>query len=181
MKRWIVLMMMVACLSVSTGCMSRAIKEGIGVATGAKGMWVVSSGLSGGEAAAPLAAYTRFEVQSFADQSPLAVPSLINARLPQYVAEQLQEKKIPNEAGGRTLTVRGTFIYYEDASQATDQVFGPFEEVIARVQLVDGGQVVGEAVCVGRSTQTVNMGADKKAQGLAKAIANLIDKHYPKR
>jgi len=181
MRKLIVLMMLVSCVSLSTGCMSRAIKEGVGVAMGAKGVSFISSGFAGGEVAAPLGTFTRFQVDSFVNQSPVAVPATVNAMLPQYVAEELQKKKIPNVADGRTLTIRGAYIYYEDASKATDQVFGPFEEVIARVQFLAGGNLVGEAICVGRSGETVNMGPDKKASGLAKAIANLIDKHYPKR
>ncbi|MBN2583930.1 MAG: hypothetical protein JXL80_12760 [Planctomycetes bacterium] len=181
MRRLIVLMMLLSCVSLSTGCMSRAIKEGVGAATGAKGVSFISSGFAGGELAAPLGTFTSFKVESFANQSPVSIPGTVNAMLPQYVAEELQKKKIPNLADGRTLTIRGTYIYYEDATKALDQAFGPFEEVIAKVQFLDGNKLVGEAICVGRSGETVNQGPDKKAHGLAKAIVGLIDKHYPKR
>jgi prophage DNA circulation protein len=63
-----------------------------------------------------------------------------------------------------------------------DQVFGPFEEVVARVELVDkaSGTVLGVANCIGRSNTSVNKGVNKKAEGLSKAIAIWIGRSYPK-
>ena len=40
-------------------------------------------------------------------------------------------------SGGKTLLVRGQFIHFEDSRNVTSQAFGPFEELIARVELVD--------------------------------------------
>jgi len=59
--------------------------------------------------------------------------------------------------------------------------FGPLEEAVCEVQLVDkaSGEVIGNATCVGRSTATVNQGLDKKAQGLAKAIVDWIKSNRP--
>ena len=125
--------------------------------------------------------YARFVVEPFKDATGIGVPQVIKSTLATHVAVQLAEKKIPTASSGKTLPIRGTYIYYEDANNTTDQLFGPFEEVIARVQLVDGSTVIGEATCVGRSTESVNKGADKKAQGLAKAIVGWIDKRYPER
>jgi len=181
MRRLIVVLLLLSCLSLTTGCVGRAIKEGLGAATGAKGLATISKPFVGGAPGGPLGVFQRFVVEPFNDQSPKPVPSEVNRKLPGHVARMLMDKKIPNTAGGRTLTIRGTFIYYEDAGGATSQVFGPFEEVIARVRFYDGRKLVGEAICVGRTKESVNMGPDKKAQGLAKAIVDLIDKHYPKR
>lgn len=181
MRRIAVCVALLACVVMTTGCVSRAIKEGVGVAMGAKGVTVPIRDISGGESAPSLGKYTRFVVEPFGDQTAGGVPSVVKSMLPTQVAAMLAEKKIPNQSGGKTLTIRGTYIYYEDANNTTDQVFGPFEELLARVQLMDGGTMVGEAYCVGRSTESVNKGPEKKAQGLAKAIVNWIDKHYPER
>ena len=181
MRKLIVGVMLLSCLSLTTGCVGRAIKEGFGAATGAKGISTVSKPFVGGAAAGPLGVFQGFAVEPFADESPRPVPREVNARLPGHVAGMLMDKKIPSTAGGRTLTIRGTFIYYEESGGATSQVFGPFEEAIAKVRFYDGRKLIGEAICVGRTTESVNMGPDKKAQGLAKAIVDLIDRHYPKR
>jgi len=181
MRRVIVVMLLLSCVSLTTGCMGRAIKEGFGAATGAKGISTVSKPFVGGARGGALGVFQRFVVEPFDDESPRPVPRQVNARLPGHVAVKLMDKKIPNTASGRTLTIRGTFIYYEDSGGATSQVFGPFEEVIAKVRFYDGRKLIGEAICIGRTTESVNMGPDKKAQGLAKAIVDLIDRYYPKR
>ncbi|NIA21887.1 MAG: hypothetical protein GWP05_07995 [Anaerolineaceae bacterium] len=180
MRRVIVGVMLLSCVSLATGCVSRAIKEGFGAARGAKGVATVSKPFVGGAAGGALGVFRRFVVEPFSDESPSPVPREVNARLPRYVARMLTDKKIPSTAGGRTLTIRGVFLYYEESGGATSQVFGPFEEVIAKVRFYDGRKLIGEAICVGRTTESVNMGPDKKAQGLAKAIVDLIDRHYPK-
>jgi len=181
MKRLAVCLAILACVSMTTGCVSRAIKEGIGVARGAKGISVMVKPVSADASARPLGGYTRFVVEPFKDATGSGVPQVIKSTLSTYVAQMLAEHKIPNEPRGKTLTIRGTYVYYEDANNTTDQVFGPFEELLARVQLCDGGRVIGEADCVGRTTESVNKGAEKKAQGLAKAIVDWIDKSYPER
>ncbi len=60
--------------------------------------------------------------------------------------------------------------------------FGPFEEVVARVELVnkDDGKVIGQGVAVSRSEKSVNLGSEKKAQGLAKALVKWASDYYPK-
>jgi hypothetical protein len=60
--------------------------------------------------------------------------------------------------------------------------FGNFEEVLARVEFVDKAtnKVMGTANCIGRTAETVNVGVETKAEGLAKAIVNWIADRYPK-
>ena len=181
MKRSVILLAACCAMCLCTGCVGRALKEGVGVATGAKGVTIVVREVPGGRTARPLGVYKRFVVEPFKDNTGTGVPAAIKSGLAVEVRKALAEKRIPNGSSGKTLTIRGTFFYYEDANNTTDQLFGPFEEVIARVQLADGSRVVGEADCVGRSTTTVNQGPEKKAQGLAKAIVDWIDKHYPPR
>lgn len=167
-----------ACLWSAAGGCTRAIKEGVSVVTGAKGVSVIITPIT-----ADLGVYRRFEVEPFDDQTAVGVPQVIKDTLPGYVTERLLDKKIPIDGTGKTMRITGTYIYYEDANNTTDQVFGPFEELLARVRLADGdtGRTLGEAYCVGRSTTSVAKGARNKAEGLAKAIVDWIDKSYPKR
>jgi hypothetical protein len=61
------------------------------------------------------------------------------------------------------------------------KAFGPLEEVIVRTRMVDQatGQTLGIAHCIGRTTNRVNLGVDKKADGLAKAFAEWIKARHP--
>jgi hypothetical protein len=176
MKRLAVCLTLLVALTTTTGCWSRVIKESAGAALGAKGMakplgTTAASGTS-------LAGYTRYAVEPFGSAATAPnVPAEVQANLGDEVAKQLAAKKIMNDPSGKTLTIRGTFIYYEGSSAATSHLFGPFEEVIAMVQFIDGNRLVGEAVCVGRSTESVNVGASKKTQGLAKGIVDWIEKN----
>ncbi len=154
--------------SMSVGCASRIFREATGAGMGASGFTREIR-----LAPASLDAYGTIRIEPFADETGLAVPSSLNALLASEFNAVLAKKGIPTPAAGdKTLTVRGTYVYYEAATAATAQVFGPFEEVIARVQLVDGENVIGEAVCVGRTKSTTTQGVGRKAEGLAKAIIN---------
>jgi hypothetical protein len=159
----------------TTGCM-RAVSEAYTAYTGPKGIVSVIQPVRGS-----LGDYTSFEMATFDDRSAGQVPRQLPALLPRDFARSLAEEGIPN-SGGRTLLVRGQIVYYEDSERVMDQVFGPFEEVVARVELVDkaSGSVLGVANCVGRSNTSVNKGVPEKAEGLAKAIASWIARNYPK-
>jgi hypothetical protein len=51
------------------------------------------------------------------------------------------------------------------------------------MQLVDAasGEVISEAMCVGRTKESVNLGPAKKAEGLSKAIVEWIKPGFPAR
>jgi hypothetical protein len=157
------------------GC-GRAAGEVIGIYTGPKHVVSVLERVPGS-----LGDYSRFEVVPFADQTGGRVPSEVPLFLPRDLDRSLAEDGIPY-SGGKTLLVRGAYLYYENSDRVLDQVFGPFEEVVARVELVDkaSGSVLGVANCVGRSDTSYNKGPAKKAEGLAKAIASWIGHSYPK-
>ena len=180
MKRFGLALVLLACAMISTGCVSRAIKEGVGVAFGPKGVSVPIQPIAENMAGK----YYVFQVEPFADETPSGVPQIVKDTLAPQVQQKMAEfydsRKILPQTGAESLTIRGSFIYYEDANNTTDQVFGPFEELLARVRLYSGRRLVGEAYCVGRSTESVNKGPEKKAQGLAKAIVNWIATAYPK-
>ncbi|MCK4603048.1 MAG: hypothetical protein KAU28_11315 [Phycisphaerae bacterium] len=175
----IVIVAITAILAVQ-GC-TRAIKETVGMARGAKGLYTPIQPVDPVKEARPLGEYTRFELGEITDDFGGKVPADLFRLLPMEFEEALAEKKLPNEPGGKTLLIRGTILHYEDACMV-GTVLGPLEEVIARLELVDkdSGKVIGKGNCIGRTTETVNQGVDKKAEGLAKAIANWIDARYPK-
>lgn len=164
---------MIALTAVSGGCLSRAIKEGVDTP---KGMAV---SLKQGTAAR--AAYNRFKLDPLADDmGGLAPPALFQA-LPGKFEKALADKQITNAPTGKTLLIRGKVIYYE-SSGLFGQLFGPLEEVIARVEFVDADtkEVIAEANCIGRTKSSRLQGVEKKAEALANAIVNWIDKNVPK-
>jgi hypothetical protein len=177
--RNLVLVLLTAGLVFSGGCVSRIAKEGLGAATGAKGSFYESPSM-GHEGAKPLAGYQDFQVGRVEDAFKGRTPRQLLSSLPQEIRQNLRKESLPTGKGGKTCVINVSVLYYEQAG-AMGQVFGPLEEVIAEVQLVDKNddRVVGNAICVGRSTTTANQGVEKKAQGLAKGVVNWIKSRYP--
>lgn len=128
-----------------------------------------------------LEAYKRFELGEVKNMTGKFMPPAFMTYLPAQFNAQLAKSDLPKEASGKSLVFRVTIIHYE-AAGTVDNVFGPFEEVVARVELVDkdGGQVIGQGVAVSRSEKSVNLGPEKKAQGLAKALIKWASDYYPK-
>ncbi|MHC4294695.1 MAG: hypothetical protein ACYSTL_03825 [Planctomycetota bacterium] len=164
---------------VASGC-TRAIKEGVGVARGAKGLYAPIQMVSAEKAVRPLGEYTRFELGEITDDFGGKVPPNLLMYLRSEFANQLAEKKLPNYPAGKTLLIRGKILHYEDASML-GHALSPLEEVVARIELVDKGseRIIGVANCIGRTTESVNAGVAKKGEGLAKAIVSWIDERYP--
>jgi hypothetical protein len=169
-----------AVLPLAGGCFTAA-KEGIGVATGPKGVYAQTQRLAPGDTSTVLAPYGRFELEGFQDDFAGQAPPALLEYLPLHFRRQLaQHKLLPNDEG-KTLLVRGTVIYYQSVGTVGGVVLGDIEQVVTRVELVDQGsqQVLGQAICVGLSTDRVNMGVEKKAEGLAKAIVQWIADNCP--
>ncbi|MFA6132949.1 MAG: hypothetical protein WC869_02895 [Phycisphaerae bacterium] len=181
--RYLSLITLLACTVAFTtgGCLSRAIKEGMGKARGPAGIYMPIQPLSPIKNAPVLASYRNFEMGKITDDIGSRAPGELMYYLPRAFDTQLGKKKLPMERGGKTLIVRGEIIHYESAGTVAN-VMGPLEEVICRTELVDKdtGKVLGVANCIGRTQETVNQGVEKKAQGLAKAMVSWIDAHYPK-
>ncbi len=163
------------------GCLSRLAKEGLGAWQQGAGRATPLQPVALGSNPYPLGAYQRFEIAPFPDKTDGQAPMELFELLPGTFLTELTKKGIPNALSGKTLLVRGEVFYYETAP-LTGQIFGPLEEAVARVELVDkaSGQVLGVANCVGRSSSSSAMGVKTKANGLAKAIVDWIDKLYPK-
>ncbi len=161
-------------LSITQGC-GRLISEGVGTVTGAKGTYLVLQPIGEGPRTAPLASYTEFELLPLEADPGVRVPLMFTQNLPEKFQQCLIKEKFADGTRGKTLVIRGRIMHYESAGLA-GEVFGPFEEVVARTELVDKqtGKVLGVANCIGRSEETVNEGPEDKAAGLAKAIVNWI-------
>jgi len=181
MKRtmgWLLVALVLA--STCGGCISRGIKEAVGVARGAKGIYAPIDPVASNKEAKPLGQYSRFEMGAFTDDMDGKSPPSLLGDLRVAFDIAIQESPLPIQAGGKTLLVRGRILHYENADMV-GQALGPLEEVVARVELVDkdSGKVLGVANCIGRTTESVNTGVEKKAQGLAKAIVDWIVSRYP--
>jgi len=167
---------------VGTGTMgcSTAIKEGVGVARGAKGTYTPLQPLAAEEEARPLGEYTRFELGTIEDDFGGQTPSEFFPLLQEAFTKQLEDSRLPNEAGGKTLLIRGKILHYESEGMVGVAI-GPLEEVVCRTELVDKstGRVLATGNCIGRTTERVNLGVQKKADGLAKAFIAWIENRYP--
>ncbi len=177
----VVLIIMLSSLLMMNGCLSRGIKEGVGAVRGAKGAYFPVVLLTPNRAARPLGDYTHFELGEFTNTIGTNAPRGLWRHLPTQFNLQLIDYKLPNTPG-KTLVLRGKILHYEAAAM-TGHIFGPLEEVVARAEMVDkdSGRVLAEAIIVGRTKETVNEGADKKAAGLAKGLVAWIDSRYPER
>lgn len=177
--RNVLILLLGTALVFSGGCVSRIAKEGLGAATGAKGSFSESPSM-GREGAKPLTGYQDFQVGQVVDAFKGRTPKQLIRSLPQQIRSDLRKESIPTGKGGKTCVINVTILYYEQAG-SMGQVFGPLEEVVAEVQIVDKNddRVVGNAICVGRSTTTTNQGVEKKIQGLAKGIVSWIKSRYP--
>ncbi|KPK81456.1 MAG: hypothetical protein AMJ81_10600 [Phycisphaerae bacterium SM23_33] len=180
MKTRTVLVVVIVGLALSAGGCTRGIKEAAGLFTGAKGSLTVLEPISADSQARPLGAYQRFELAEFADDMNGKAPKDLFRLLPGAFDVALAGKKIPSAASGKTLLIRGKVLHYEDSS-AVGMALGPLEFAVARAEFVDkdSGRVLGAANCVGVTSESVNVGVAKKAEGLAKAIVKWIDSRYP--
>ncbi len=169
-----------AIMSATVGC-TTVIKESIGIAKGAKGVYAPIRPAAGSAQTRNLGEYTRIELGEISDSIAGKVPPDLLRGLAVELDKQLSDKKLPTSHGtGKTLVVQGEIIHYED-EKMLGMVLGPLEEVIVRMELIDKStaRVLGVANCIGRTTTRVNKGVRKKTEGLAKAIAKWIASRYP--
>jgi hypothetical protein len=174
MKRIVLLGLIAVSLTSVCGCIGRAAKEAL---LSPKGFSVPTA-----LAAAKQNSYSKAQIEDFTNTGITTMPADMNQLLRIALAEQIAKLK-PNKAildpgAARVLLVRGQYLYYEEAGGILDQAFGPFEEVIALVELVDqpSGKVAARGYCVGRTGTTRLQGPKRKAEGLAKAIIDFIRK-----
>ena len=179
-KRIATITILVAAALFCGGC-SRLVGEGAAVALGAKGNYIPIQPVGWDRLQAPLREYSDFQLGTIEDSFGGLVPSELLRVLPGKFKRELAEEELPTKPGGKTLLIRGKIYHYEK-SGLFGNVFGPHEEVVARMELVDKktGKVIAVANCVGRTNKSVNLGIDKKADGLAKGIVKWLASGYPK-
>lgn len=174
MKRIALLSLIAVSLTTTSGCITRAAKEAILSPSG--------SSVPIKMAAAEQNSYSKVQVENFTNVGITTMPANMNQLLQTTLAEKIAalkpKKAILDPSAARVLLVRGRYIYYEEAGGILDQAFGPFEEIIALVELVDqpSGKVAAKGYCVGRTGTTRLQGPKRKAEGLAKGIIDLIRK-----
>ena len=176
MKRIALLGLIAVLLTSAGGCVGRAAKEAL---LSPKGFSVP---VPTKPAAAPRNSYSKVQIENFTNTGITTMPADMNQILQTTLAEKIAElkpkKAILTPSPARVLLVRGQYIYYEEAGGILDQAFGPFEEIIALVELVDqaSSKVVAKGYCVGRTGTTRLQGPKRKAEGLSKAIIDFIRK-----
>jgi len=154
MKRIALLSLFAVSLTSAGGCITRAAKEAI---LSPKGFSVP---VPTKPAASPRNSYSKVQIENFTNTGITTMPANMNQILQTALAEKIAALK-PNKAildpgAARVLLVRGQYLYYEEAGGIFDQAFGPFEEIIALVELVDqpSGKVAARGYCVGKTCKT---------------------------
>ncbi|MCE5279838.1 MAG: hypothetical protein ABFD92_03510 [Planctomycetaceae bacterium] len=160
-------------VALSAGC-GTAISEGAGQAFGPKGEVTPLQPVTLGSSL-PLQEYSQFELGEFHNDVGGHLPA---ALLPQFRIDfpaMLAKYKVKTALGGKTAVIRGTILHYE-GSGSLAVVTSAVEEIVVRTEIADkeSGRVIAVANCIGRSTTRLNRGIDKKAEGLAKAVAKWI-------
>jgi hypothetical protein len=168
--------------SMSQGCVGRAISEGIEKTLGPTAIALPMEPRWPEGDSQYLAEYRNFELAGPINNEFPDTPQAFLNYFPVKFAEQLAGRDLPTDVKGRTLLISVTILGYQPAS-SYHKALGPTEEVVARVVLTDKerGKVVGSAICIGRTYQSVGLGMKWKAWGLSRAIINKwIDNYYPK-
>lgn len=174
---------MLACImliGLGSGCTGRLIGEGVAVATGPKGDYFEENAVAPEKDDLALRDYSRFELGEVRNVYGKHVPTEFMGKFREEFPKRMKGFKPVPSAAGKTLVVRVDIIHYEKAD-VTDNVFGPLEQVVAHVELVDkeSGNILATGNAIGRTGKTVGLGAGAKAEGLAKGIAKWISAYYP--
>ena len=183
MKRSMILAALLAgAVLFGQGCVGRLVSEGMEKGLGPTGIVLSADARWPQGDSQYLASYRNFEVgairSEFAD-----TPAAFMDYFPGKLRDQLSGKGLPMGHAGKTLLIDVNILAYQPVSSSIHKALGPTEEVVARVTLKDkaSGQVVGTAICIGRTYQSVGLGTKWKAWGLARAIVDKwIDEYYPK-
>ena len=179
--RAVAMMVLMISALASQGCMERLVGEGVEATMGPKAAYFEEKPVAAQKDHKGLEAFKRFELGEVKNMTGKLMPPEFPSHLAAQFKAQLAESDLPKEPSGKTLVFQVSIIHYEAASMVSN-AFGPFEEVVARVELVnkDDGQAVGQGVAISRSEKSVNLGSEKKAQGLAKALIKWASDYYPK-
>jgi hypothetical protein len=164
----------------SQGCMRMA-TESMEATMGAKGTYYQGTPLGPDKDHMALQEYKRFELGEVKNSAGKFLPPEFLVYFPRQFNKVMGKSHLPADPSGKTLLIRVNVIHYEKAN-TVDNVFGPFEEVVARVELVDkdSSRVLGEGAVIGRTTQSAGLGPEAKAEGLARGLVKWLSDYYPK-
>lgn len=183
MTRWTALtLLLVTALVSGQGCVGRLIDEGIEKGLGPTAKVLPMDPKWPEKDQEYLAQFKNFELEQPVKSTFPDTPREFMDFFPAKLKEQLASKGLPSGKGGKTLLIDVTILAYQPVS-SYNKALGPTEEVVADVKFKDkeGGKVIGHAICIGRTYQSVGLGPKWKGWGLARAIVNKwIDDYYPK-
>ena len=177
----LVFCLLIGPILLSQGCMSRAIGEGAEKTLGPKGAYWEVSPLGAAKDHRALAGYQNFALGQVTNAVGNNLPPDFISMFQSEFAKRIADSKLPHNPGGKTAVFNVTIVHYEKADM-TDNVLGPLEQVVARVELVDQGsnQVLGQATAIGRTGKSVGLGTEWKAWGLSRALIKWAEDYYPK-
>jgi hypothetical protein len=177
----LVMVLLVGAALGSQGCLGRVIGEGAEKTLGPKGaFWEVQPVASSPDHRS-LAEYKNFELGSVKNDIGKNVPSKFLQEFPVEFAKRMKKSGLPQDRSGKTLVFNVSIIHYETAD-AADNVLGPLEQVVARVELADkqSNQVLAQGTAIGRTGKSVGTGTEWKAWGLSRALIKWAKAYYPK-
>ena len=165
-------LILAVCISLSTGCVSRGLKEGLYAVTGSSGHYILLTGRES-QCEQLTRRYGTVQVGSIANDIGPVCPSLFISELPPSIQAQLQyrndsdkEDNIPFFRGPKDnkLLISGSVIHY-DTGKLLDQIVGPMEEAICRLQIRDAksNDLLAEANFVSRAKSSVRKGPEELA------------------
>jgi hypothetical protein len=174
---------LLALVMAATGCIT-GINQGIDTVRGATPRFYELRNLSGPTA---LDAYKSVAVQIF-DASPLlgTLPADMPAEVQSSTIDRLRESRMfemvgPTASNRPVLVIRGQFVDYDPGGsplRAVDVSENPF--VTAQITLIDGdtNRVLGVAMVSGTVKSSIKTGGERMADGVAKAIRDLMAQHH---
>jgi hypothetical protein len=184
--RYAILAALLGTLAAASGCVGTAVSQGLSTVTGATPRFFELRDIRGPTI---LDRYKSVVVQPF-DTSPLlgALPADAVDETVAQTVKRLTDTKL-FESVGRTpgarpiLIIRGKFVDY-DPGGSPARVVGvggnPF--LTAMIEIVDGDtmQVLGIAMVSGTVKSAIRTGMKEQADGVAKAIEDLLKQHHTK-
>jgi len=178
-------MAMMAAL-VAPGCVSTAAKQALYGVTGASPRYYEVKSLGGPTS---LDRFKAAGVEAF-DTSPMlgAVPGSFVTQVQAAVVGKLAETRMFSSVGKAApgadgLLIRGKFVDYDPGGSALRAVgFGVDPFLTAQIEVVDAAsnQVIGVAMVTGTVKSAVRTGPQELADGVAKAVKGLFERHHTK-
>ena len=175
-------LILVTFVMISGGCTSRIIKEGYYGATGSSGHYILLAGDKQQCRQLPFS-HGAVQIGSIPNTIGYACPPQFIQILPKSLTDEFLKKEKENDEeksflrgpANKKLLITGTVIHY-DEGKLLDQIVGPMEEAICRLQIRDAqtNTLYAEANFVSRAKSSVRKGPKELAEGIGKAIKKLL-------